>query len=742
MADSRTTSLQAQVDEQSSQRRYGWFAGVFRPTVMTILGVILFVREPWVIGNAGVAGGIGIITLGFVIVTLTALSMSCITTNLRIGAGGAYSIISQSLGLEVGGAVGIPLFLAQAFAGAMYIFGFREGLLWIFPDQSALLLDMVSFGIMIGIAFISTKAAFNVQYIVLGLMILGIGSSFAILFYPDMLIYDPMDHLWGSYPGSPENGFEGVDFWTVFAIFFPAATGILAGANMSGELKNPRKELPFGTMLAIAVSYVIYVALAVVIAMVASPEELVSNYNIALDRSAWPAATLGALLGATFSSGLACFVGAPRILQALADHGIFPGSSKIAKLDPKGEPKNALMLTGLIVGAAVLIRDLNVIAPMITMFFLITYMMMNLVVVVEQQLDMVSFRPGFPVWRWVPIAGTIGCLFTMFIINPTVGLIAVAVVIGFYLYLTRRDLNAPYGDMRSGLFVALAEWAAKHTFDLPTKNERAWRPSLVVPFRNHREMRGNFPLIRDLTRPDGSVVLLGLSGEVGDELERAMPSLGASFVNDRVFARWTHLVTRDPWDATIASLQTLSGTFFRPNILFMQLHDEMSADEEPEVTKVFEAARQVDLGVLFFVDDSVAKTGQQQWVNVWVRDQSPNWQLDWDLGNIDLELLTAYKLSRTWNARVRVVTAVPDEDHVESAREFLISILELARLMDFEIVVENRPFAEALENAPQADLDLFGLSEDVNFEAMRSLVRSRKSACLFIADSGEESILA
>ncbi|MGM0546308.1 MAG: amino acid permease, partial [Bacteroidota bacterium] len=126
-------TLQEQVEEREStiQQKYGTFGGVFVPTLLTILGVILFLRQGWVIGNAGLLGGWLIITLAFVIVTFTALSMSCITTNIRIKAGGAYSIISQSLGLEVGGSVGVPLYLAQTFAITMYIFGFREGWLYI-----------------------------------------------------------------------------------------------------------------------------------------------------------------------------------------------------------------------------------------------------------------------------------------------------------------------------------------------------------------------------------------------------------------------------------------------------------------------------------------------------------------------------------------------------------------------------------------------------------------------------------
>jgi len=138
-----TATLNEQVEEREQIRKYGTFAGVFTPTLLTILGVIMYLRQGSVVGNAGLGGAWIIIGLVCGIIACTAMSMSSITTNIRIGAGGAYSIISQSLGLEVGGSVAVPLYLSQALAVTMYIFGFREGWLFIFPDHPALLVDRV-----------------------------------------------------------------------------------------------------------------------------------------------------------------------------------------------------------------------------------------------------------------------------------------------------------------------------------------------------------------------------------------------------------------------------------------------------------------------------------------------------------------------------------------------------------------------------------------------------------------------
>lgn len=739
MSPNSDGTLQDQVDEREStvKQKYGTFAGVFVPTLLTILGVILFLRQGWVVGNAGLFGGWLIVTIAFIIVGFTALSMSCITTNIRIKAGGAYSIISQSLGLEVGGSVGVPLYLAQTFAITMYIFGFREGWLYIFPGHSALLVDIIVFGALFIIAFMSAKLAFRIQYIILA-VIIGALLSVAGSVFTGAMEYDIQ--WWGEYPGAPENNFEGVSFWVVFAVMFPAATGIMAGANMSGELKNPKKSIPIGTISAIVITYIIYMASAYWLARVAPTEELVSNYNIMIDKAFWAPAVLGGLLGATFSSALASIVGAPRILQALGDHKIFPGGELFSKLANNGEPRNAILLTGGIVIFTLLLRDLNTIAPLITMFFLITYMMINLVVYIEQRMDMISFRPTFPVPKFVPAIGTIGCLFAMFIINPTFGLIALGVVIATYLYLTNRKLKVPYGDMRSGLFVSLAEWAAKRVSLLPSENERAWKANLLVPVRSSRELRGTFSLIRNLVYPKGSIKLIGVSGnQSSGKLREDLTNLTAAFRQENVYTRWSVLDSSHFKEATIDSLQTLQGTFFKPNILFLRL--PLTDEHDRDIHSIINEATANNMGVQLFVEDPVAKLGRSATVNVWIREQSPHWDLSMDLGNIDLALLSGYKLSKNWNASLRVITVV-EESEVENAYQYLENLLELSRLKNAIPHVEIGSFEEALKNAPQADVDFFGLAKDPDFEQYRLFVDITSSACVFVADSGNENIMA
>ncbi|MGB5555258.1 MAG: amino acid permease [Flavobacteriaceae bacterium] len=400
-------------------KQFGTMAGVFTPTFLTILGVIMYIRHPWVVCNAGVLGALLIIIVAVAITLSTALSLSSITTNIRIGSGGAFSLISQSLGLEIGGAIGIPFFFSQAIAVAMYVFGFREGLQSFLPEISPLLLDILVFILVLGIAFISTSFAFKIQYVIMAIIIISIASILGGLFTHDL----NYDFVWfGDYPGSIENNFSGSSFWLVFAVFFPAVTGVMAGANMSGDLKNPRKSIPTGTISAVIITTFVYMGLTFVAALLATPQELLENYNVFIDKAYYAPIVLAGLLGATLSSALGSFVGAPRILLALGEKRILPKSGFLAKTNSKGEPFNAMVITAGIVLLGLSLRDLNTIAPLITMFFMITYAMVNVVALIEQSLSLPSFRPTLKIPLIVPLIGAFGSLTVMFIINAVVAM--------------------------------------------------------------------------------------------------------------------------------------------------------------------------------------------------------------------------------------------------------------------------------------------------------------------------------
>jgi uncharacterized membrane protein len=515
----------------------------------------------------------------------------------------------------------------------------------------------------------------------------------------------------------------------------------MAGANMSGELEDPRGSIPLGTLGAIGVSFVVYVALAFWLALSASPETLVSNYTIMIDRAYWGPAVVAGLLGATFSSALASTVGAPRILQALGSHNVLPGGAWISARTERGEPRNAILVTGAIVLATLMVRDLNAIAPLITMFFLITYTMINFVVFTEQTLGLVSFRPLLQIPRTVSFVGVVGCLFAMFIVNPTFSLVALAIVVGIYALLLRRSLEADLSDVRSGLFVSLAEWAAKQVSGLSTRQERAWKPNLLVPVVSTEKLRGTFSLLQDIAAPKGSVKLLGLASEhTSDRLGDQVQDLTGAFRKRGVFASSTVVKGNAFADNLIVGVQALGGAFFRPNILFLPLPD--TEGREQDYRAVLRELSDEQMGKVLYARHSDAGIGQREQINIWMSDRSPDWEVSMDIGNLDLPLLLAYKLRRNWNAHMRLLTVVDDPSDRRAARDFLETVTDLARMPDTEVMVRAGNFEENVEQAPQADLSLFGLAQELDFAFMRQMTDTTHSSCLFVRDSGQESALA
>ena len=397
--------------QPTNLKKFGTFGGVFTPTLLTILGVIMYLRLGWVVGNAGLLGTWLIIAISFLITLCTALSMSAITTNIRIGAGGAYAIVSQALGLEVGGSLGIPRYISQGLAVTMYIFGFREGWLGIFPDHNAFLVDIIVFGVLIAIAYISANLAIKTQYIIMGIIALSLVSIVIAAYEGSMTIPTSNALSWGSFKGSVENGFTGSDFWLVFAVFFPAATGIMAGANMSGELKEPKRSIPTGTLWAIGVSFAIYMFVAFWISRSASEEELLHNYYVMVDKAFFGPLIIAGILGATFSSALASIVGSSRILFAMGEHKVIPFSKFLSGQSANGQPRNAMVVTGTLIFITLLLRNINAVAPLVTLFFLITYAMINIVVIIEQRLGLISYRPIFKIPKLVPWFGLVSSVF-------------------------------------------------------------------------------------------------------------------------------------------------------------------------------------------------------------------------------------------------------------------------------------------------------------------------------------------
>lgn len=723
---------------QKEVKKFGTMAGVFTPTFLTILGVIMYIRHPWVVGNAGIIGSLLIIVVAVAITFSTALSLSSITTNIRIGSGGAFSLISQSLGLEIGGAIGIPFFFSQAIAVAMYVFGFREGLQSLL-DVSPLILDLFVFALVMAIAFISTSFAFKIQYIIMAVIILSIFSILGGLFVNDL----NYDFTWfGSYKGSKENGFSGSSFWLVFAVFFPAVTGVMAGANMSGDLKNPRKSIPSGTISAVVITTLVYMGLVFVAALLATEKELLENYNVFIDKAYYAPIVLAGLLGATLSSALGSFVGAPRILLALGEKRILPKSDFLSKTNKKGEPFNAMIITAIIVLVGLSLRDLNTIAPLITMFFMITYAMVNVVALIEQSLALPSFRPTLKIPILIPLIGAFGSLTVMFIINAAVALTSLVLIVVFYFYLVRKKLVSEAGDSRSGLFTALAEWSTKKTTQLsPTREVRSWRPDLLIPVLVPKEIRSSFKLIEDIVAPKGSVKFLAVKSfdkDAEDRLNAFLPSISSRLKKKNIASSFAFISGNDLTESLKISMQSLNAAFFKPNTLFLT----MTRDNKHNTSyqNLINVAQQNKYGVLLYIPYENVGLSLEKDITLWIEGLDPIWKSTYDIKNNDLSILTALLLQKNWNGNLDVRVA-QEREVMESDKDIEI-LRDLVRFPVSSTIGFYNPNnkIERLKNIT-SDLHLMPLPNNAGIEELMTFVNIARTSIIFCLDGTHESAL-
>lgn len=449
-------------------KKLGTFLGVFTPTILTILGVIMFLRLGWLVGHIGLDRIILIVITAHAITLITTLSFSSVATNTHVGVGGAYYIISRSLGVEIGGAVGVPLFLSQAFSVTLYSFGLAEAIKFVLPDiplQPTAFLIVLIVG---GISFAGAKLALKIQ---LPIMFM-IGVSLAGLAIGVLTHYSGSEAF--SAPASGEVG-----FWTGFSIFFPAVTGVMAGLGLSGDLKDPGKSIPLGSISAVLVGFVIYLALPFALISGAETEALRSNSLIwtkIAPYGMW--LVIPGLFGAIFSSAIGAMLAAPRTLQALAFDRVVPrGFGK--RTGNWRELMPGFIISVMIALGGVMLGDLNAVAPVVAMFFLTVYGIVNLVAALESLSGDPSWRPKIKIPWPVSLLGAFVCAFAMFLINPTAGIIAVIVELAIWLLLSRREGRERWGDARRGLYERLIRWALIELEKRPM-SARNWRPHLMV----------------------------------------------------------------------------------------------------------------------------------------------------------------------------------------------------------------------------------------------------------------------
>ncbi|MBF0431349.1 MAG: Na-K-Cl cotransporter [Fibrobacteria bacterium] len=727
-------------------RRFGTFEGVFTPSLLTILGVIMYLRLGWVVGHAGFGGAILIILLAKVVTITTGLSISSLATNVRVGAGGTYNLISRSLGLEVGGAIGIPLYISLALGAAMYIIGFTEAWAAIFPAHDPRIVSSIVLVSISLISVLSAKIAMRIQFIIMAVIFASL-FSFLLGKAPEVQV----NAVWGE--------FKDYSFWVLFAIFFPAVTGIEAGAAMSGELKDPKKSLPIGILGSVIISLLVYVGIAYWYSRMASADSLKTNYTIIMDVSRWKIPVIAGILGATLSSALGSILGAPRTLKALGQDNMLPFKNLWIFQTKKGEPVFALLFTAIVVEVLLLTANLNTIAPLLTMFFLITYAMVNMVVAIEQGIGIYSFRPTFKVPVIVPMIGALWCLIVMFLIDPKFAGASLVIITGIYLYQVKRGVESKFGDVRSGLFNALAEWSLQISMKFP-KSSKSWKLNLLIPVEDPKNWRHMLPIVRNLLYPRGTarffsvkIVENGVDDKVVNwvkmfvnknseeetalieesttsALETDLQDLLEPIRSEKLFISSNVLEARTFIEAWSLVTQTMKETFFPPNAVLLSMSGEKSKRKNLE--KMIAIATKEEMGILLLYMDPKTGWGNQSKINIWFQ-----------IGrlNEDLLLLSGMQLADNWHADIRLISVVEKESDYEKADRLLKAIGERARMpKSTEYTIFTGDVYEYFSNSPAADINLFSMLEPPDWKKMRTIAETVNTSCMFIKDSGAEDV--
>ncbi len=674
--------------------KLGTFAGVFTPSILTILGIILFLRTGYVVGAAGILRALLIVVLANAISILTTISLSAIATNMRVKGGGDYYLISRTLGVRYGGALGLVLFLAQSVSIAFYAIGFGEALAAMFTAPPVWLpraAAAAAVAALFVLAWLGADWATRFQYVVMAVLFAAIAAFFA----GGLTAWDAGLFRSNLSPSSD------LSFWVVFAIFFPAVTGFTQGVSMSGDLRDPGRSLPVGTFLAVGLSFAVYLGVTLVFAGALKGIDLFQDYGAMRRVSPLPWLVDAGVISATLSSALASYLGAPRILQSLASDRVFPLLNPFAAgHGPQGNPRRGVLLSSGIALATIALGNLNLVAPVVSMFFLISYGLLNYATYVEARANSPFFRPRFRYFdKRLSLLGGVGCLAVMLAISPTAGVVAVVLLFGIHQYVAARVEVARWADSeRSQLFQRVRH--DLHAISQVLEHPRDWRPVvLAIPdrpddcecllrFAGWIEGGSGFTTALQVV-PGGGTRARRLRREAERELQQAIDRHGLS-----AFAK--AVVAEDVASAFPVALQAHGLGRVRANTVLVQ-----GGDGDGRIDGLRRALRHgCNLVVLRRRTEDferiVATEPGKRVIDVWYRANATG----------RLTLMLAYLMTRTetWeDAKLRVFARSAGKDPQE-ALEALRRELDEARIAAEATVVERAEDAEIVRRSADSSL--------------------------------------
>ncbi len=446
-----------------------------------MLGLILYLRMGYVVGNLGMGFSVAAILLGGLLSWVTSRSASAILTNNDVGEGGVYYLVSRSLGLETGGAIGLAFYVSRTLSLTFYCYGLSEALLWVWPHLIPGILprlapQVVAVVLIVTVTILSAISRRIMHFlqapafllIILSLLALAIGVLTGPLHPP----------VWRSGQAIEYEG-----FWLVFAVFFPGVTGWLAGITTAGHLRSPWQAMPRGVLQAIVAGTLIYM-LASILLGVSDRLSPVEMSTAETGVNVWVALAFGggaiilpAAWAAIFTSAVGSMLGGPKVLQTMAKDGLAPAF--LGQVTAKGHPRAATWLTGGIAVLAVVLGDLNLLARFVTILFLTLYVVVNLVAATEKLVSEPSYRPKVDLPWQLSMGGAIAALIIMYFISPVAMVAAVGLELTAYIYFKKKALAQQWGDVTAGFWMKIARFALLQ-INARTISTRNWRPLILV----------------------------------------------------------------------------------------------------------------------------------------------------------------------------------------------------------------------------------------------------------------------
>jgi amino acid transporter len=655
---------------------------VFTTSISTILGAILFLRFGYAVGNVGFLGALGIILIGHLVTFPTAFAVAEIATNQKVLGGGAYYIISRSFGLNIGATIGITLYFSQAISVAFYVIAFAEafdpviGFLkdqygFVIPDNRFISLPFMS---ILSVIILARGANLGMKALYLVAAILFTSIFLFFIGKPEAVVNEM--HLYAK-TVNPDN------FFYVFMIVFPAFTGLAAGLGLSGDLKNPTKSIPRGTILATLAGLIVYVGVAYKLTMSATPEELANDQFVMQKIAYWgPIIPIG-LAAASLSSALGSILVAPRTLQAIGADDILPNKF-LSKWLGKGksvsnEPVNASIITIIIAFAFISVGTIDFVAQIISMFFMVTYGAICLISLLEHFAADPSYRPTFRSKWYISLVGAVMSFWLMFKMNTTYALLSLFIM-GFIYYLITESNKEQKGleKLFRGVIFQLSRqlqiFAQRADKENPDTN---WRPFVICISRDSFKRRGAFDLLRWLSFKYGFGTYIHyiegyLSKQTNAESKQVLTRLInlASGSKNRVYL---DTIISPSYTSAIAQVIQLSGISGKGNNMILFEFSRTEPDSLKESLKNYALIQATGFDICI-LNSSYKGFGYKREIHIWITS--------YDYENANLMILLGYIIlgHPEWKNGVIKIFAIYKESELIERREKLITLIKSGRL--------------------------------------------------------------